>query len=120
MESFTYTIRRVAGGRGHFARVQVGIAQDGSNPVEVPFDKSKLLPEWIDAAKSGIEFALHDLERNDRVVILSIDGSLADTFEDAVFCAAAVATFRLFDENARIELFDGEKWIVTDLGENTS
>lgn len=117
MNTATYKLLRVADGRCNFAKVQVGIVQDGYVPA-LDRDMSVVDNEWIDAARQGIDFTLQETKRSDQVALLSIVGTMVDTTESAVYCAAAIATFRLLGIDSKIEFFNGENWVVGEIDEN--
>lgn len=105
----TYTIRRAAGGASHFARVTVAIR----SPCEGDVTESRgenILPTWEKAASAGVKYALGKLGIDAHVRFLAIDGTLADTREDTVYTAAALATFRLLGDDGHVEQFDGDRW----------
>ncbi|PQO28405.1 hypothetical protein C5Y96_16085 [Blastopirellula marina] len=116
----SYTLRRAAGGHGNFARVLVGFPQNAPDHINLSGDGEPVTQEWLDAAYDGIQYAKKTLNRTDKVLPFCIEGSLADTRIDTIFCAAAIATSRLFGENGWTEFFDGEKWIITNLDEKSS
>ena len=107
MKRFTHTIRRAAGGSSHFARVTVSL--DNEPAVTTSNYVSHL---WIAAAQRGIQRALDEMGSGTPVVVVDIQGTDADTREDTVFAASAVATFRLLGEVKYCEKFETSNWIV--------
>jgi hypothetical protein len=107
MKQFTHTIRRAAGGCSHFARVTVSLDKEA---VFTP--SNDILREWIAAAQGGVQRALDELGSEAHVVVVEIQGTHADTREDTVFAASAIATFRLLGEVKHCEHFENSRWIV--------
>lgn len=109
----TYTIRRAAGGCSHFARVTVAHAKQSEGLATPHSQHTDVLPQWAAAAANGVEYALRELRAKSPVSVLAIEGTLADTREDTVFTAAAIAAFRLLGDNTRSEQFDEDEWKVS-------
>jgi len=97
-QSACFTLRRVAEGRSHFARVHVEVASTGSTNtayhVETVCDPpaGDCLPSWLEAARSGAAVVAKTERLNVRIT--RVEGTLADTRDDTVWCAAVMATLR--------------------------
>lgn len=107
MKRLTHTIRRSAGGCSHFASVSVSLEDE---PVVV--SNNDVSPNWIQACNAGVQHALDELGSTSSVRVVEIQGTVADTREDTLFAASAIATFRLLGDLSRSEKFTDSKWRV--------
>lgn len=124
-----YRFLRTKGGRSYFARVGVEI-QAGGEEIEVVDglpeatnpDKGEVnrhsAPHWVVAALEGIRTSLDHARQSGvlttgyRAVLDELVGSVVDTREDVVRCAAGLAVWEalgLPDLSPEAE-FDGQKW----------
>jgi hypothetical protein len=108
MGPVTYTIRRAAGGCSHFARVTVS-----TNAEHSVLTTGDVSTDWIAAAEAGVRFALEEMKLESHVIVVDIQGTLADTRKDTVFVASALATLRLMGDSSHTESFDGSTWDVS-------
>ena len=108
MNRVTHTIRRAAGGSSHFARVTVSL----DNEVKaVP--SNDISPDWIAAAEAGVEHALSELHATkSKVSVVEVQGTVADTREDTLFVASAIATFKILGDSRFSEAFKDSAWEV--------
>lgn len=111
-DRITYTIRRVAAGRSNFARVTVGAESESVVSPSLPETPRR----WIEAANKGMQYAIAESGATDSFVVLEIEGTIADTREDTVFTAAAIATFRMVGDQTRTEMFVENEWRVSSSG----
>jgi hypothetical protein len=132
MSDTTYKILRTVGGITYFALVSVRVETctegtetiaDLSEPDEEAGEVSSTTePTWVKAAIAGAMSAVDHLRKAGRIHdeyqirITRIVGSVLDTRDDVVECAATIATLLAFDGHCDIEpTFDGTRWRV-DLG----
>lgn len=120
-------------GRTNFAKVTVRVTKsEEKNCVianigeKVDWERGEVNmtsdPAWVKAALEGASEALHFAERSRRindhylVEITRVVGLLVDTKEDAVKCAAALATWQcLFPGNPECQIKfdnDSKKWTI--------
>lgn len=100
----TFTLRKVAKGRSHFARVAVAI-ESGKGYVtertrhreELADVDRKTAPEWVQGALDGAMAMLETLRLNVsqdvNITVTRVQGTEADTRFDTVWCAAAMAVW---------------------------
>jgi hypothetical protein len=124
-----YSFLRTTGGRSYFARVWVEVDPGGETldvedalPERVDPDTGEVnrqsAPGWVAAALEGIQATLAHarqagiLTKGCRVVLEKVVGSVVDTREDTVRCAAALAVWEAFGSPACAPEaeFDGQNW----------
>ena len=89
------------------ARIRFAMVEPDRNHGEVD---ERSAPAWAQAAREGVEQALSILELDPaRVVsITKLAGTIVDTTEDSVRCAAGLATAQLFGRE--IAISDARPW----------
>lgn len=121
MHIATYTLKKAAGGMGHFACVRVASA--GVNAIS-PQDSVRLsdhyhrsescTSSWENAALLGARVVKEQLQFPLQVLILALDGSTSDTSGNDVWIASAIATWRLVKgsgQDPELSFFDGQ-WLI--------
>src|SRR5262245_47454137 len=122
---------RVKAGVSYFAQVEVEV-QPGGEEVEIVYSLPEKVdfregeanfqtaPSWVEAALEGIHDVLDYargagvLATGCRVELVKVVGTVADTREDAIRCAAGLATVQGLGQPelmAEAE-FDGKKWTL--------
>jgi hypothetical protein len=121
-------------GRTSFAYVEIEASKHTAQPADIAEElcaipntddgevNRKSAPSWIDAAIRGIENALAFVQscgvslNGWHIRLMKVSGTPVDTREDAVECAAALATVNLMAKTATLPApqiaFDGGHWVV--------
>ncbi len=102
-----YTLRRVAGGVAHFARVGVVVKREGVEDLQVDADTSEI---WLNAARRGIKEALAAMADDRDWVLASFVGTVADTSADDAWLAAVMAVLSALEVEAALIFENG--WVV--------
>ena len=110
-----YTLRLVADRRSHFARVGLSLSPvppgSAAASVSVACREPDLLPSWQDAARAGVALAINENPVDARIT--KIQGTLSDTLDSTVWCAAVLAAFRALNiELAARPDFHGGVWTI--------
>lgn len=117
--SQTFTLRRVAEGLSHVARVQValGVETDAVRVVDmVTHNQARpRIGAWVDAAIRGVRSAASLCLPPREIHLMRVEGEFADTTPNAVWCAAAVATWRLLNPGSPDPqlAYECRKWHMT-------
>lgn len=84
------------------------------NEVPIVGDKpgDYVFAEWIAGAKSGIDFAIRATHFDSPISVTCIAGHAADTFEDTVRCAAAMAAFGVIEAEGWRPDYVGGQWVL--------
>ena len=107
-----FTLRRVACGLSHFARVALVTSESAGAEVVSGVDMmdSACSRTWIRAAIDGVRAAIG--ERSVCVRITDVRGSLLDTKVSTVWCAAYIATLNALGDDSPQAVFAGVRWTV--------
>jgi hypothetical protein len=122
---------RVQDGSTYFSRVEVEITPGGAVvevvdalPEEVDTSNGEvnrlIEPAWVSAALDGIRDVLSRAGQNGpsasgcRAALVRLIGTVADTREDVIRCAAGLAAWNALgaDSPAPEAVFDGRRWVL--------
>lgn len=119
-----YTLRRAAGGTSHFARVELVLSnQDCALLPEAKLPEVQLpdVPsQWVEAASRGAAYAQSLVEANQeqkwtQLAVTLVEGTIADTSDDTVWSAGAMAWFDAVGLGERAQAYfdvDRREWGV--------